>query len=542
MPATNPNLPPNAPAASPPPPEFTAAQTKKGLEELRLEMMKPEKLGAIMKQFEKHKVNTGPWDNDPKSAIDSVKRYFPDGDHKKILLFALNSDITSQEFEYGKKALSIITKHAAEQQLAIDKARLDLSKLNENSLNRVAQEGVTSVLRGAMRGDITDQLIFGTTALVFLNHIFNNDPKNRLLRPFAFAGMAYFGINSAALHLTGTSVSDAMDSAGVPLQPSMRKQLPQQAREIAGEAGLSSSPTLYALGKLGEHKMSVIYSHYEAGKKKKSIDPYLFGFDTHQIKGDELFKIVDTVVKRHEERRIAGRLDGKTGNFKRDFVDVHDYDFLEVTSLLYRNEIQDAARVRLTPEGRLAYEQKLMTDTKRMFENTNVKPDLKDGMMEFYGVKFFTPMTAERETPFGSVADAATAVAIHRYHIGRTAEPEVVYTYKLGPNRVVTCRMDENTDKRQEQAVKLKEYAMDFVKETVKHKAPSSPALSGVLTYVEIATPAYKGLEFQNVVLKGRRYTVRVSDEAGGELVAVIQDGTPAGKRVTDWNKLAEAV
>ena len=538
MSAQNKNTPPNTltnvPAAAPAE-RFTVSETKKGLEELRVEMMKPEKLGDIMKQFEKHKVNTGPWDDDPKSAIADVERYFPDGRNKRILLFALRSDLGSQEFEYGKKALSIITKHAAQQQLAIEKARLNLSKLSENSLNRVLKEGVTSIFEGVKRGDVTDQVIAGVTALVFLNHVFNKDAKNRLLRPLGFGLLGWTAFNTGILGVTDKAATDHLDKWGVPLQPSMRKQLPHQAQVIAKETGIDSTPTMFALGKLGEHKMSFIYSHYEQGKKKEFIDPGLFfGFNNNQIKGEELYKIVDTVVKKHEGRQIGGRLDGKGGSFKRDFVDKHDYDFLEVTSLLYQNEIQDVLNTRLSPEDRAEHEKKLKENTERMFQNTDAKPVLKNGMMEFYGVKFFTPPTPEKHFSL----DDALVDAYHEY-VSTGPVPEVVYSYKLGTGRVVTARMDDVTDKRLEQAAALKAYAMDFVKETVKKKAPNSPALKGTLVY---GAPAYQGLEFQNVNLKGRNYTVRVSDEGDDKLVAVIQDGTPTGKRVTDWNKLEDAV
>lgn len=494
------------------PQEYSAAQTKSGLEKLKAELSTPEKVGDLMKKFEKDQVDTSGWTEKPELAVDAIQKYFPEGEEKKILISALNSPAGSQSFELGKKTILAIADGLATRQKEISKAKTALSELNENSLNKNAKEGIRSVFNSVSRASTPEMIMFGVAALLVGNHIFKTDEKNTILKPLAIGVLGFFGLNSLAQHFTGKALTDRIHDAGVKFMPAAINQLPDQMQALAESAKITQPPELVALGKLGKQKMSIIHSYYNPNKK--FIEPYALGFSENEISGEQLFKIVDTLVKKHDERKST---DGKsrvghTGDFERDFVQKHDYTFLEASYLLYEREVTDVLAFNLSPEKRAEYNKKMENDNRIMFEGTDAHPALRDNVMSFYGIKFHTALA----------------------HSSKDRNPQ--YTYMIGDRTPITVRLDDSKEAHRDKAAELRACAKDFIQDYIKQKAPTSPALQGTLDYV----PSQNVWRFSHVKLKDREYEVVVeegSEHVPGKLIAKI-NGTP----VDDWSKLESAV
>lgn len=527
--STPPPSPENLPAAPTASPEYTLDQTRGGLDKLKTELSAPEKAGELMKNFEQAHVDTSEWKRDPKLAIPSVEKYFPNSESKKYLLYALGQPETSDEFKDASRALQVIIDGVANRRREIDQAKRALGDLNENALNRVAEHGVKGVFDGISRAGTSDIILFGLAAVVLVNHIWNKDPNNTILRNLAIGGIGIFGANSLSLHLSGKSLMDRGHDMGLSFLPSAKKELPQQLQLLADSAHISQPRELMAMGRLGEHSMKEVYSQYEHGQGTKTIDPAMFGFpaDGSTIGPGELFHLVETLVKRHDDRKIGKRSVGKDGDFKNDFVDNHNYSFLEAGYLLYEKDVGTVLEREFTPEKKTAYLKKMEKDTKDMFSDSEDAHATRVGdMMSFYGVKFHARVEAEN------------------------ADENSAYTFELGSGRSVRVRKGETTGERAEECRQLKEYAKDYIQEFVKEKYPESSVADGNLQY-SVSDHLW---HFKDVELKGVKRDVVVmegSDDVGvvphfgsikgvggteGKLVAKVN-----GKMVTDWSKLEEA-
>lgn len=514
-------------------PEYTADETRAGLEKLRAELAAPERAGDLMKKFEAHKVDTTDWKKDPKLAIPAIEKHLPESQEKDILLAALKSDDKDPVFDIGRQAVISLSESIGNRRKEIEKAKVALSDLNENALNKWAKDGVVNLYRGIKRGDVTDILIAGTALAVLASHIFTKDDKNRLLRPLAFATLGFFGLNSLVLHFSKKSATDRLDAAGAPYLPSARKELPEQMQALAKFADIEQSSELVALGRLGNLPMSQVYSYYDPSKK--IIEPHKLGFSPDEITGEALYRIVDTMVKKHDERSDGRQRVGTSGDFEKDFVKKHDYTFLEVNYLLYEKDINRALTESFTPEERKALNERMELDTKRMFENVpGIVPKLEHGMISFYGIKFHGDVPKGQEP---SIWDKEPTSRLGK--MAHSAKSSVMgdtpreYIFKLGNDRSITLKTGEGPEKRRDQARILEQYAREYVLETIKEQFPTSPALDGHLEFNR-TTHTW---EFRDVFLKGNAYTVGIIDTPEQKLVAKVN-----GKTTADWSKLEEQV
>lgn len=517
---------PDAPSSAPmtPPEVYTEAQTRDGLAKLKQELETPEKALHLMKSFDKHKVDTSEWERDPKLAIPSIEKFFPEGDDKKILLSALQGPESRAAFDAAKSTIMTIVERMGDRQKEIDVAKAAIGELNENSLNKVAKEGVSKVFRSVSRASMPEILLWGSAALFLLNHIFKKDDDSTILRPLAIGGIAAFAANSLIQHFSpsGKSGLDYIHGLGVKIAPAAQKQLPEQMQALADYANVNNPPELVAMGHLGHESMSHVYSFYKSSRGHGVINPQSLGLSEHQISGERLFQIVDTLVKRHDERKDKkGLRVGRDGDFERDFVkgkvpgmsgdQEHSYSFLETCMALYRDDATDALNYAFSPEKKRAFLEQMERDANRMFEGTAATPLMRDDQMSFYGIKFHTKLPRREQS----------------------GQPQ--YVYELG-NRSLSVGLDDGEQVRREQVGKLKEMAKDYILDTVKEKNPSSPVLgpSASLEY----NYSRNGWVFKNVMLKGARHNVTVKDRPDGKLVAVVN-----GRDVEEWSqeKLEEA-
>lgn len=496
------NTPPQTADVAPAAPEkkFTEQQTREGLDKLKKEFAAPEKAGEMMKLFQEYKVDASKWQEDPKSAIPTLKKFFPEGPQKEILIAALNAPEDSKQFSIGKQTLLTIADNTATRRLEIEKARLALQDIDPNALNRNAKEGLSSIARGVLRSGTSDMIVFGLGALVLMNHIFNKNDKNKILRPLAFGALGFFGLNSLSVHLTDKSVVDhgstlvnavmkKFGMKGPNLWGLSGNQLPDQLKVVAHDARIEGSREVAAMGRLSKFSMKQIYSYYDPNKR--SIDPHLLGFHTDEITGEELFRIVDAVVMKFDERRENRKRVGKNGDFKKEFVDKHDYTFLEATILLYEKDVDNVLDIHLNPAKREAWYAKVEHDAKGMFEGTNVKPEAHEDAVSLFGISFHAKLNADESTP-----------------------DNPSYTYELGDKYHVTLKMEETNDIRSRQITEIKKAAHDFIIDSIKKSDPSSPALAARLEYDE----ADKVWKFKNVDLGGPHSDLEVVDPWVGDL------------------------
>lgn len=483
-------LPEMAPAA--PQETYTLDETRAGLDSLKKELSTAEGAGDIMKRFEHEHVDTSEWSKDPTAAIPTIERLFPDGENKKILLSALRQPETPQ-FDIGRKTILAIADSTGNRRKEIEKAKVALNGLQEDALVKNIKDGAVNLYKGVMRGDTTSIIIVTTALSALLWHIIRDDPKNTVLRPLAFGALGFVGANAATLAFSGKGITDYIDGfreGGVPFMPSAREELPVEMQRLGKKAGIDDASEFVALGRLGRYPMAQVYSSYDPSKK--TIEPSLFGFSKEEISGERLYKVVDTMVKRHDNRKINGVRVGKPGDFKRDFADKHDYTFLETSYLLYEKDVNSAINLALNPEKRKEYFEKVESDTKKMFKDTPANPEFKNDMPVFYGVRF---------------------------HVGpEDANPaNPGYTYTLDDESSLTVHLNDSQADRLKQADQLKTMARNFIMARLEEKDPTAEALSSKLEY----DASRKSWVFKNVMIDGALQDVVVEDESDSLAMSV---------------------
>ena len=401
MSATTPPLPETPPSAPKVTPVYSDAHARVGLVNLRQELEAPEKALHLMKSFDKHKVDTSEWKRDPKLAIPAIEKFFPAGDDRDVLVSALSHPENPATFESAKALILKIVDGMGQRQQEIDTAKAAISELNENGLNKIGKEGVTSLYKSVSRASMPEILLWGSAALFVLNHICKSDKGNTILQPLAITGFALFGGNALIQHFSpsGKSGVDHLADLGVRHLPTAQKQLPEQMQALADYANVSNPPELVAMGHLGHEQMAHVYGFYKSSRGHKIINPQSLGLSESQISGARLFQLVDALVKRHDERKDAqGKRVGEDGDFERDFVEGkvpgmngdpgHNYTFLETCMTLYRDDATDALNYAFSPEKKREFLQRMERDTNRMFEGTAATPIMRDEQISFYGIKY----------------------------------------------------------------------------------------------------------------------------------------------------------
>ena len=501
-PTPNSEVPSAAPQA--PKENFTLDETKKGLADLKAELSTAEGAGDILKKFEHEHIDASEWAKDPKSAIPTLEKLLPEGRNKQILISALQQPENSAEFDVGRKTLIAISEGTGNRRRAIEQAKVALNNLSEFSLIKKVEDGVVNLYKGAMRGDVPSILIVATAISALLWHVTRKDDNNTILRPLFFGALGLIGLDAAKVAATGKGLVDNIDNlreGGMPFVPSARKELPEEMQRLGRKAGVEDASEFVALGRLGKYPMAQVYESYDPSKK--TIEPSMFGFSKREISGERLYKIVDTMVKRHDNRKINGVQTGKPGDFKRAFVDKHDYSFLETSYLLYEKEVNSAVNLALSPEKRKEYFEKVQSDTQKMFKDTPAQPEFKDDMPVFYGVKFHvsTPEGADPTRPNN-------------------------YTYSLDDDSSLTVGVNDSHADHVKQAEQLKEMAKKFIMAHVEEHDPTSEALGHKLEY----KPSEKAWVFKDVMIDGDLHDVVVEDNTDGFFAVVKGKSIELGK------------
>lgn len=498
------NLPNNPPLTPPesapvaPQENFTLDETKQGLADLKKELSTAEGAGDIMKRFENNHVDASEWAQNPKSAIPMLEKILPEG-KSRHLIFALQQPENSAEFEAGRKTLLTIAESTGNRRKTIEEAKVALNNLSEYSLLKKIEDGAVNLYKGAMRGDITSIIVVATGLSALLWHVWRKDDNNTVLRPLFLGALGLVTADAVKLAATGKGFVDNINNmrdGGMPFVPSAQKELPEEMQRLGKKAGVEDASEFVALGRLGKYPMSHLYDAYDPSKK--TIEPSMFGFSKREISGERLYKIVDTMVKRHDNRKINGVQTGKPGDFKRDFVDKHDYSFLETSYLLYEKEVNNSINLALNPEKRKEYYAKVQSDTETMFKNTPAQPEFKDDMPVFYGVKFHVA-TQEGADPTRPTS----------------------YTYELGDGPSLTVGVNDSHADRMKQAQQLKDMAKNFLMARLEEEDPTSEALSHNLEYNAFE----KSWVFKNVMIDGELQDVFVEDNTDG-LFAVVKGKT----------------
>lgn len=439
------SAPENAPAVRPAPTTTAAPETdemrtaREKLTELKSTLDAPATAATLMKYIEEHAIDTSDWAGNPQAALTFFRDFQASADGNKLSTQAVvgrsvadpinilinfltdpgtqGDPIAQEKFKLGKEVAISIAENIGRRKAELGKAKDELDKMQTNGLNRKAGDFIGDVWERVGRMSTPEKIAAFVGSVMLTKMMFadppidpaTNKPHKTLFGFLKTAVPVIFGVNLGSEIITGKSGFDWIDEkTGVfsKYSPNAKRQMPEFMRALSEHAAISQPSELKVMGKLADVKMSTIMGTYDASVKREDgkIDHRLFGFGDTEITDEDLYLIVDTLVKKHEmkpEPNKPGILKRNVDSFKNTFAGGNgsrDYTFMEAAYYLFEADAVSMLMNTLDPKQKAEKVARLRKDTDELFKQVVAyKPHVQEwGDINFYGVDFLVKETEDR--------------------------------------------------------------------------------------------------------------------------------------------------